>query len=302
MDLATPFDATELVALLRSQGFWCVALVATVPLFLGTIERREYFLPLMRIFFSLLWAYLLNTALIRQKGRWGTSLLSMSFTGFIGVPLLALSYVHVFSPSFAGLPDNKDLGLSLLGYVSFTGLTEEFCKIVPVLLYVAFFRQKAPFSAIVSVGIFSGLGFAAVENDLYGHAAWNDVVAGIIRDIALSEGQAHGKQEFLSGAGLMMLRIVSCAFLHGVWTGLYATFVAYGLHGKAGILKCCLIGLAISAVLHGVYDWLLGLQPTVATMIAGASVLMFYGYYGRLAMRDTPAAETSPESLTALAT
>ncbi len=42
------------------------------------------------------------------------------------------------------------------------------------------------------------------------------------------------------------------------------------------------IGLAVSAILHGAYDWLTGIQLTIATGVVILSFVMFYAYLIKL--------------------
>ena len=43
-----------------------------------------------------------------------------------------------------------------------------------------------------------------------------------------------------------------------------------------------LVGLGVAASLHGVYNWLSGVQMTMAAATAGFSFALFYGYVSKL--------------------
>ena len=55
-----------------------------------------------------------------------------------------------------------------------------------------------------------------------------------------------------------------------------------------------IVGILVAAVLHGAYDWLTGLQMTMAAAAAGFSFVLFYGYLSKLrGMIDAKEAQTA---------
>ena len=76
----------------------------------------------------------------------------------------------------------------------------------------------------------------------------------------------------------VLLRSLSLVFCHAVFSGIFAYFVTAGFASGKRFLAMAVIGLLVSSILHGAYDWLTGVQMTVATGIVVLSFILFYAY------------------------
>jgi RsiW-degrading membrane proteinase PrsW (M82 family) len=130
---------------------------------------------------------------------------------------------------------------------------------------------------VILVGVFSGLGFAAFENLMYGKLA-------ILGTLLATEARgAAGLVEGVQVAMVMpMLRSLSLVFCHAVWAGIFAYFLAVATVTGRRWGAMFLVGLLLTATLHGVYDWLCSIQPTMAAFTAGVSFVLFYGYVAKI--------------------
>jgi RsiW-degrading membrane proteinase PrsW (M82 family) len=166
---------------------------------------------------------------------------------------------------------------SVIGFVFQVGIWEELCKSIPV--FIAPFWKRWNFTPmnLVTVGVFSGLGFAAFENLNYGNIAVFQSYS-LTQDFGVS-GLVEGVQ---SAMVLVMLRAVSLVFAHAVFSGIFAYFIATAGIRSQRRLALILVGLAVVAVLHGFYDWFAGVQTTIAALIIGLSFMLFYGYVSKL--------------------
>ena len=145
------------------------------------------------------------------------------------------------------------------------------------MIYLAWKRNAASPLVAILVGIFSGLGFAAFENMSYGQSA-------IFRSAVLAKkaGQV-GAAVGTRGAMInVMLRSLSLVFCHAIFSGIFAYFVTTGFAAKRRFVAMSAIGLGVSAVLHGAYDWLTGVQMTAATGVVVFSFVLFYSYLIKL--------------------
>ena len=88
----------------------------------------------------------------------------------------------------------------------------------------------------------------------------------------------------------VMLRSLSLVFCHAIWSGIFAYFVTTGFAAGSRLAAMFLIGLFVSAMLHGVYDWLTGIQMTFAALVVAGSFVLFYAYLTklRLLITDSP--------------
>jgi RsiW-degrading membrane proteinase PrsW (M82 family) len=127
------------------------------------------------------------------------------------------------------------------------------------------------------IGIFSGLGFAAFENMSYGQSAIYQ--SALMAKKAGVAGAAAGTR----GAMIhVMLRSLSLVFCHATFSGIFAYFVTTGFATGKRFVAMVLIGLSVSAILHGAYDWLTSVQMTMATGVVILSFVLFYAYLTKL--------------------
>lgn len=157
------------------------------------------------------------------------------------------------------------------------GICEEFVKIIPLVAYLLWKRKAADPLAAVLIGVFSCLGFAAFENMDYGERS-------VVRSFLLARddgaaGAVAGTYFTMTNA---MLRSLSLVFCHAVWSGVFAYFVTTGYATGSRLAAMFVIGLSVSAILHGLYDWLTGIQMTFAALVVVGSFVLFYAYLTRL--------------------
>ena len=182
--------------------------------------------------------------------------------------------------SYMKLSDSKNTWQSLFGFVFQVGLWEELCKILPVVIYVKWRLRKArsvdPMTVVV-LGVFSGLGFAAFENVDYARIS-------VLRSVALTKTFGlYGLAEGIKGAMVNgILRSLSSVFLHAVLSGIFAYFVALATANVRRWKAFFLVGLGVSSILHGFYDWFCHVQQVLAALTAGFSFMFFHAYIAKL--------------------
>lgn len=290
-----PIDETNLKTVLNDYVFWCVTLLGVVPLLIYTVQRTDYQLTAFALFFAALWGVIFKYFIVRVPQRWPIMIASLFTTGIAGIYILLKIYEHILPEAYLALPNSESGMVSLFGFIVQVGVCEELCKATPVLAYLIWKGRNAEPLTAVLVGVFSGLGFAAFENMFYAERAISDSV-NLGYQYGL-EGQAAGTQAAMVN---VMLRSLSLVFCHAVWAGILAYFLAVAALGRRRWGALFLIGWAVSALLHGVYDWLAGMQPTIAALVVALSFVLFYAYMGKLrALGSNPAAEGSADALAA---
>ncbi len=285
-----PIDESNFQRLMKDYIFWGVTLMGVTPLLIGTLDRSEYQLTAFALFFAMLWGVIFKYFIVRQSGAWGLLLASLFVTGVAGIFLLLWSYEHVLPTAFLNLYQSKTGMISLFGFIFHVGVFEELTKAAPVIAYLLWSKERADPATAVMVGVFSGLGFAAFENMHYGDQS-------VSRSFALTRD--HGVEGLVAGVkGAMvnvMLRSLSLVFVHALWAGIVAYFLAIGhITGKRRA-ALFLVGLMVAAVLHGVYDWLQGVQSTFAALVVAVSFVLFYAYLSKLRGAIAPR-EAVPQS------
>jgi len=280
MDLKTemvPFDSSNLPELGKDFLFWSVSCLGIVPLLISTFSSKEAQITAFSLFFALVWGVIFKLFIIGDRTGWGLPLGSLMFTGIVGVNSLLIVYL-VLPRAYLALPFSTSSIVSLLGFIFHVGLWEEMWKMIPVFGYLLWRRRRVegikPESVIV-LGVFSGLGFAAFENIGYVKMAQINAVKLAVRYGVL--GVYYG----VGGAVLnSLVRALSLVFCHAVWSGIFSYFLSIAQTRNFGLGAPTLMGLAVSATIHGIYDWLqvsVG-QPTLAALLAGLSFMYFYGY------------------------
>ncbi|MEK7258019.1 MAG: PrsW family glutamic-type intramembrane protease, partial [Bacteroidota bacterium] len=229
------------------------------------------------LFFAFVWGVIFKKFILNDPGTWRLPVASLFFTGVVGIWLLLFIYRWIMPNFYLQMADSQNPVVSLFGFIFQVGLWEEIIKAVPVFIALSWFKNQLKPLTFVTIGVFSGLGFAAFENLHYGETAINSAY-NLTRTYDV-EGLVSGVQNAMV---MVMLRSVSLVFWHAVFSGIVAYFIttAYIRREKMGAL--IFLGIAAAAFLHGLYDWLAGIQPTLAALLAGFSFALFYGYLSKL--------------------
>ncbi|MFT5528198.1 MAG: RsiW-degrading membrane proteinase PrsW (M82 family) [Pirellulaceae bacterium] len=266
--------------------FWAATLLGVVPLLIGTLSSNDHQLTAFALFFAILWGVLFKYFIIRSKIGWGLLLSAMFATGIVGIFVLLTIYSYILPAWYVNLPASENVIIRLVGFIVQVGFCEEICKAVPVLAYLIWKRKSADPLTAVSIGIFSGLGFAAFENMIYSQRSIQASYA-LTREYGAS-GLAAGVQAAMVTA---MLRSLSLVFCHAVWAGIFAYFLAVANLTGRRWAALTIVGLSIASILHGTYDWLAGIQPTFAALVVVVSFVLFYAYTSRLRLLSENANE-----------
>jgi RsiW-degrading membrane proteinase PrsW (M82 family) len=279
-----PLDETNLRALTRSYVFWSASLLGVVPLLIGTFQDPNQQLTAFALFFAVLWGVIFKSFIVPVPRHWPKLAASLFFTGIAGIFSLLFIYEKFLPESYLSLVNSKSPTVRLLGYVFQVGFWEELTKSVPVLFYVWSRRSAANPMLAVLIGVFSGLGFAAFENMQYGERS---VAQSALLTMQFGAKGAQAATTFAMSN--VMLRSLSLVFVHAVLSGIVAYFLAMAARTGRRWAALFLVGLATAAVLHGLYDWLLGIQPTFAACIVVMSFMLFFAYTTKLKkLTETP--------------
>ena len=272
-----PLDNALFNALITDFVFWSVTVLSVVPLLIVTLTQSDYQLIAFALFFAILWGVIFKYFIVRSATGWPILIGSLFATGIAGIYILLSIYEHVLPDFYLGLVQSENAGSQLLGFVFQVGLCEELCKAAPVIGYLIWKRKDADPMTAVLVGLFSGLGFAAFENIDYGERS-------VLLSFALTEEYGADGLEFgvQSAMVVAMVRSLSLVFCHAVWSGIFAYFLAVANWTGRRRGALAIVGLAVAAILHGVYDWLQGIQPTFAALIVVISCMLFYAYMSNL--------------------
>lgn len=209
-------------------------------------------------YFAVLWGYILMNLLGFFNIKARNILVPLIFTPAVGIALVLL--LQQF-PGFNLLYNATEQGFDpfrLLGYVAGVGVLEETVKILPILWLCYFAREifspkEAAFYAAVS-----GLAFGIAESARY---------------LSAYDPQTTN---FSSGQYVILqfIRLITLPLLHAAFSGLVGYYVGLGISRPKSRRMLVIFGIAASAVVHGLYDFLNG-WPSL--LIAGFAIVAFVG-------------------------
>ncbi len=146
------------------------------------------------------------------------------------------------------LADTSTLGLFAYALLAI-GPVEETAKLLPFVLVVLRFSEfDEPMDGIIYAS-FIGLGYAAVENWQY------------LEYLTTTEALARG---------------FASPVIHLLFASIWGHWIARAHLGNGSVVKAALFGLAIAAALHGLYDFVVLLNPYNALPIAALLIVVIW--------------------------
>jgi RsiW-degrading membrane proteinase PrsW (M82 family) len=255
--------------ILRSPVFLFLTLIALVPLAIQLLQTNTEILYGLAVWSAVLWALLLYRLFADSELSFGWALGTLLFTTFVAFPMLEI-FVWL-PPHVSGwFTGHESLALRLTGYSAGVGLREELFKAVPLFGLAVFSqRMRHPANGLV-LGMMSGVGFAAAENVYY-------VFQTVGR--ALSAVEETGSLAYLVVPVYNnVVRMAMTPFLHGCFSGIFGYFIARAAVDRARRIPLVVVGLGLAAVLHGLYDTLVGTSPLLGLLVEGAAFFLLMTY------------------------
>lgn len=248
-ELIFPRTALFSKQFLSDQRFLILALVGLLPMVIMHIPLGGFFIFYeISLYFSIIWGLFFYASFKTPQVKLKTTLLVFFLTqGFIfmiwglGLPALNPLYALVESP----------FPVSILGFTLGVGLTEEFTKMIPLLIILRNAKEPLIPQTIVYYGLMSGIAFGVWE--------------GVEYQLTVNAEQDYDVSFFLNIA-----RLTSLPFLHACWCGIAGYFLSFAKLYPKYRRGLYVLALVIPAIIHGLYDSLAN-YPVVPL------VLVFFG-------------------------
>jgi RsiW-degrading membrane proteinase PrsW (M82 family) len=176
-----------------------------------------------------LYVYYLDLRSHFVSPRWKTILWTFLLGAFLGCPLALLLEVTL-------LPKNS--GVGALFPALMVGTIEEFAKVTAVLWLLRRKHRDLAFQMDgIILGAAAGMGFAALEDMLYGASAFSKGLSSVVT--------------------VVWLRLLLGAFGHGTWTAIVVgTIWREKGSGNPRVTRSVIFAFVVAVALHGAWDWM----------------------------------------------
>lgn len=247
---------------------WTKDKALIVLAFVGLMPSVLMFFPLgnwgtfyfISLYFSVIWGlffyYMFSTPQVSLKTTIIIFFAEQAFAFFVwdilGLPALNPAYLL----TDVGFP------FDLIGYVFGVGLTEEFAKLLPLLIISSTTKKPLVPQTLVYYGLMCGIAFGVFEGVQY-------------------QMTVNAELEYASSFFHNVARLTSLPFMHAIWCGIAGYFIAFAKLYPKYRLSLYLLAIGIPALIHGLYDSLVSsnfLFAIIAVGIAFIGVIMLTTY------------------------
>lgn len=249
-DLIFPHTTLFSKQFMSDQRFLILALVGLAPMIIMNLPLGGFLLfYAVSLYFSIIWGLFFYASFRTPQVLLKTTVLVFFITqvsifvawDLLGIPKLNLFYAFV----------DKGFPLNVVGYTLGVGLTEEFAKIIPLIIIL--FRAKEPLipQTMVFYGLMSGIAFGVYEGVQY-------------------QMTINAEQEYDVAFFLNIARLTSLPFLHACWCGIAGYFLSFSQLYPKYRYGLYVLALGIPSLIHGLYD-------SLASVPLLPLILVFFG-------------------------
>jgi RsiW-degrading membrane proteinase PrsW (M82 family) len=189
----------------------------------------------------------------------------------IGAIFFALIWIRVITVHINGLMGHPGRPLPFFGAIG-VGINEEITKALPILLAALLLLKyrsvKLDVRMWMFLGTIVGLAFGVTEQAGYTLQDIQGITSARANSQAIVEVLAFSERVFVDG------------FQHAMWAGVSAFFIGIAVNYPRRRIQLIAFGIAVPAVLHGLYDWSAGAFASlwIPIIIQAVSLFLFLGY------------------------
>lgn len=259
-ELLIPKNAFKSSNIISDNRLLILSLVGLIPSILMFLPINGFLVfYLVSLYSAIIWGlffyYFFKTSQVDIKTTiitfFATQICVFLFWDVLGLPNLNPFYLFT----------DMAFPFSAIGYILGVGLTEEFVKLIPLLIIC--FRAKSPQipQTIVYYGFISGIAFGVFEGVQY-------------------QMTINAEQEYDVAYFLNILRLTSLPFIHAVWCSIAGYFISFAFLYPKYRIALYFLALVIPTLLHGLYDTFCGtlLGSVIALPIMFVTVILLNAY------------------------
>jgi protease PrsW len=262
-----PYREVFQSSLYRSATVQGLLFFGLFPVVLGYVAEDTEFSQmawLLGIYYASFWGVFLFNLIQPTGFSWRKTLTCILFTTFVGIPmLLFVQRVPPFNVLYAAI--GWGLIPRLFGFILGVGLLEETCKALSLYFFLLRPRRLDNPLTAAFYGSMSGLGFAVAEGATYSLGYANTLIRGQI--------------PLESFVLVNTIRFISLPLFHAVLAGIVGYFMGLAAINPSRQVPIICIGIAIAAILHGLYNTFAG--GTLGFAVLAFTILLFVVYLRR---------------------
>jgi RsiW-degrading membrane proteinase PrsW (M82 family) len=259
-ELIIPTDQFHHTAWKNDRRLLMLALIGLGPRIVTVLNPEGYWLfYVVSLYFAAIWGlffyYLFKTDQVTTRTTLIVFFAAQAFVfliwDWLGLPRFNPFYMLV----------DKGFLLSLVGYVLGVGLTEEFAKLLPLLVVYRLAKEPLQPKTLVFYGLMSGIAFGVFEGVQY-------------------QTTVNMQLDYTSSFFLNIARLTYLPFLHATWAGIAGYFFGFAKLYPLYRRSLYFLALAVPAVMHGCYDTFCGtyMGQYIAFGIMFAGVILLNSY------------------------
>lgn len=236
LNLLLPKDSFSFKNLKSDNKLLLISIIGLAPALLIKFTNSSLFtFYAIALYFSSIWGLfyfeLFKTSQVKIKKA-----IYIFFTIQIGIFLLvSILDINQYNPFYKLIGDNNSFIEKVIGFILGVGIFEEFIKILPIFIFLRHAKEPQLPQTMVFYGLISGIGFGVFE--------------GVMYQISINSKLDYNESFFMNIA-----RLTSLPFLHSIWTGISAYFLAFRFINPTKRILFSILAIMIPAILHGLYD------------------------------------------------
>ena len=260
-DLIFPKDALTKRQWMNDKTLLVLALVGLFPTCMLLLPMPEIgVFYVMALYFSCIWGlffyYLFKTPQVTLKTTISVFFLTQLFVFVVWDVFGLVRFNPFYSLTASPFP------IDLLGFVFGVGVTEEFGKMVPLLIINRKSKEPLYPRTLVFYGLMSGIAFGVFEGVQY-------------------QVTFNTQLDYTSAFYSNIARLTSLPFLHAIWCAIAGYFIAFANLYPKYRRSLYFLAIAIPALLHGLYDTFCQSSTLVALIVSFLGVFLLMTYLKR---------------------
>ncbi|MGL5980126.1 MAG: PrsW family glutamic-type intramembrane protease [Phocaeicola sp.] len=255
-EVIIPPQTFNIKEFLADKRLLILAVIGLLPAFMSLFAINPFIIfYVIALYFSIIWGlfffYIFKTNQVTIKATISVFFLTQIFV-FLAWDLLGIVRLNPFYNLI-----NLSFPFDVVGYILGVGVTEEFAKILPLVILCKKAKEPLIPQTVVYYGLMSGIAFGVFEGVQY-------------------QLGVNSELDYHTSFFMNIARLTSLPFLHAIWCGIAAYFISFAQLYPKYRKSLYLLSLFIPAMIHGLYDVFTWSLPGLAIMLLGVVLLTKY--------------------------